>query len=77
MGQVTIYLDDEMTVRMRASAKAAGLSMSAWLAGLIRERMRTSWPEDVCALRGAWSDDFPGAEEIRASEGVDVPREPL
>ena len=51
--------------------------MSAWLSRLVRERTSTSWPEDVVALAGAWSDDFPSAEELRAADGVDVPRESL
>ncbi len=77
MAQVTIYMDDETAAQMRASAKAAGVSMSAWLTQLVRERTRTSWPLEVAALAGAWSDDFPSAEELRAVSGVDVPRESL
>lgn len=77
MAQVTIYMDDETAARMRASAKAAGVSMSAWLSRLVRERTRASWPQDVVALAGAWSDDFPSAEDLRAGEGVDLPRESL
>lgn len=77
MAQVTIYMDDETASRMRASAKAAGVSMSAWLCRLVRERTRASWPEEVAALAGAWSDDLPSAEELRASAGVDLPRESL
>ena len=77
MAQVTIYLDDETAAQMRESARAAGVSMSAWLARLIREHRRTSWPPDVEALAGSWSDDFPMAETLRASCGVDTPREPL
>lgn len=74
MAQVTIYLDDELLARTRAAAEAAGLSVSAWLARLARERTRTVWPEDVSALAGAWR-DLPTAEEIRAEQAQDVPRE--
>ena len=77
MAQVTIYMDDETAARMRASAKAAGVSMSAWLARIVRERTRTSWPQEIAELAGTWADDFPSAEELRAAQAVDVPRESL
>ena len=76
MAQVTIYLDDDLLARTRAAAEAAGLSLSAWLAGLVRDRTRTDWPEDVAALAGAWK-DLPTAEELRASPVEDLPRQEL
>lgn len=74
MAQVTVYMDDDTVERMRAAAKQAGLSMSAWLAGLVRERTADTWPAEVSSLAGAWS-DFPSLDEIRSVEGVDTPRE--
>jgi len=74
MAQVTIYMDDETVDRMREAAKQDGLSMSSWLAGLVRERTRRTWPADVAALVGAW-DDMPLVEELRAGQGADIPRE--
>ena len=76
MGQVTLYLDPETESRMKAAAKAAGVSQSRWVSDLIRQKAATEWPESVVQLAGAWS-DFPTAEEIRAGSGEDVPREPL
>lgn len=76
MGQMTIYLDDELILRTRAAADAAGLSVSAWLARLVRDRTRTQWPDDVAALAGAWR-DLPTAEELRATQAQDTPRELL
>lgn len=74
MAQVTIYMDDDTLARMRAAAEQAGLSMSAWLARLVRDRTRADWPPEVAALAGAWS-DLPLAEEIRATQAEDLPRE--
>ncbi|HYG64361.1 MAG TPA: CopG family transcriptional regulator [Thermoanaerobaculia bacterium] len=74
MGQVTLYLDAEAEARMKEAAKASGVSLSRWLADLIREKTATEWPASIAALAGAWS-DFPTAEEIRATKGEDVPRE--
>jgi hypothetical protein len=76
MGQVTLYMDDDTLARMRGAAVASGLSMSAWLAQLVRERTRQEWPAEVAALAGAWT-DLPSAEELRAGFGQDVPREAL
>lgn len=76
MAQVTIYLDDETLSRMKAAAKSAGVSMSAWLTGLVQEKVRRDWPEEVTQLAGAWR-DFPDAEEIRGGFPNDLPRETL
>lgn len=74
MAQVTIYMDDDTVARMRTAAEQAGLSMSAWLARLVRERTRVEWPAEVAALAGAWA-DVPDAEDLRAGSPADVPRE--
>jgi hypothetical protein len=76
MGQVTLYMDDDTLARTRAAAEAAGLSMSAWLAQLVRERTRTEWPQEVAALAGAWR-GVTTAEELRAAQPPDIAREPL
>jgi hypothetical protein len=74
MSQVTLYLDEETAEKMRAAAKAAGLSQSRWLARLIREETADEWPQFVAALAGAWR-DLPTADQIRREMGEDVPRE--
>lgn len=76
MGQVTLYMDEDTLSRMRAAAEAAGVSMSAWLAQLVRERTRTEWPREVAALAGAWR-SVPSAEELRADQPADIVRETL
>ncbi len=76
MAQVTLYMDDDTLDRMRAAARTAGVSMSAWLAELVRERTRTEWPREVAALAGAWR-DLPSAEDLRAGTPPDAPRDSL
>ncbi|MBI5441030.1 MAG: CopG family transcriptional regulator [Deltaproteobacteria bacterium] len=76
MGQVTIYLDNETERRMRGAAKSAGLSQSKWIARLIQERTRETWPEAFVRLAGAWK-DMPTAEEVREGVPEDAEREPL
>lgn len=76
MPQISLYLDDDTTRRMKRAAKAAGLSQSRWVARLVREKTASEWPQSLVRLAGAWA-DFPAAEELRRSLGTDVPREPL
>jgi hypothetical protein len=76
MGQVTLYIDNETEEKLKAAAKAAGVSQSRWVADLIRERTATEWPASVVQLAGAWAeDDFPSLEEIRKGVPPDLPRE--
>lgn len=65
MGQVTIYLENELEEKMRSAAKAKNLSRSRWIANAIREKLRDEWPAEIVALADAWG-DLPLAEEIRA-----------
>ena len=76
MGQVTIYLDDEIEKRMTANAKAMKLSKSRWIANAIREKLVDEWPPSVRELAGSW-EDFPTLEEIRETKQRDVTREAL
>lgn len=76
MGQVTIYLDDETEKKLNAILKDAKVSKSNWIAGLIREKAETSWPENVIQLAGAWK-DLPTKDELRKTHSKDIEREPL
>ena len=76
MGQVTIYLDDELETKMRSAAKSMHLSQSKWIASLIEKKVNKEWSESVKNLAGAWS-NFPTLEEIRSSRKEDSEREGL
>ena len=76
MGQVTIYLGDHTEKKMLAMVKQNGISKSKWIAGLIREKTSTTWPESVRKLAGAWK-DLPSSESIRSEMGVDTERETI
>jgi hypothetical protein len=41
------------------------------------EESQVPWPELVRSLAGAWADDFPDLETIRAGMGQDILRESL
>jgi hypothetical protein len=74
--QVTLYIDEETRARMKAAAKAAGVSVSRWVADLIRARTRAEWPASVRKLAGAWP-DFPTLRQLRSTKAPDTPRESL
>lgn len=74
MGQITIYLENEIEKKMRAFIEASHLSKSKWIAKLIEEKLKDEWPETVTHLAGAWK-DIPTAEEIRENQGTDIVRE--
>ena len=76
MAQVTIYLDPDTELRMKAYAKGKDISLSQWIAGLIREKLQSEWPVHVAALAGAWN-DLPSLEEIRDDMSPDIARESL
>jgi hypothetical protein len=84
MTQVTIYMDDDAVNRAKASAAAAQLSLSAWVAKLVKEQPpavdSNGYPlgffETIAADAPLWQ-DFPQVEEIRASDVPDLPREPF
>lgn len=76
MGQVTIYLEDELEAKMVADAKARKLSKSKWIATIIREKLVNEWPPTVREAAGSWG-DFPSLEEIRGESHKDIERESL
>lgn len=76
MSQITLYLDEETESKMRAAAEATGVSLSKWVANLIRQWTATDWPASVAELAGAWK-DLPTAEDLRKDTPRDIPREAI
>ena len=76
MGQVTIYLDSETEKKMSTIVKKSGISKSKWISDLIKQKITTTWPENIVKLAGAWT-DLPTAEEIRKNMAEDADRESI
>jgi hypothetical protein len=76
MGQVTIYLDSETEKKMSTIVKKSGISKSKWVSDLIKQKITTTWPENIVKLAGAWT-DLPTAEEIRKNMAEDADRESI
>ena len=84
MSQVTIYMDDDAIARAKAAAATAKLSLSSWLAKLVKEQTlpvdSNGYPEgffEHIKANAHLFDDFPSLEEIRASEVPGAQREPM
>jgi len=75
MGQVTIYLDNEIENQMKIAAKTNHLSVSKWVAKIIKDEIATEWPQNIVNMAGSWENDFPSLEEIRSTQAVDNHRE--
>jgi len=76
MGQVTIYLDDDVESKMRSAAKSMKISQSKWISSLIKKKVNGEWSESTKNLAGAWA-DFPSLDEIRYFQNADSIREEL
>ena len=76
MGQVTIYLDSETEKKMSNIVKKTGISKSKWISNLIKQKITTTWPENIVKLAGAWT-DLPTAEDIRKNIAEDADRESI
>jgi len=73
MGQVTIYLDDEIERKMNEAVKSSHMSKSKWIAQLVQEKVVDEWPQSVAEMAGSW-DDFPSLEDIRLVPIPDIQR---
>jgi len=76
MGQLTIYIDNDIEKKVNNMVKKSGMSKSKWVAELIRDKTANSWPDSVIQLAGAWK-DIPTAEDIRKNMGRDADREKI
>ncbi|HBS26319.1 MAG TPA: CopG family transcriptional regulator [Gammaproteobacteria bacterium] len=76
MGQVTIYLEEEIEQKMKLAAQSENLSKSKWIAKLIQDKVANEWPKSIENLAGSW-EDFPTIESIREYIGTDIERESI
>ena len=76
MGQVTIYLDDDIERKMNDAVKSAQISKSKWIAQLVQEKVANHWPDSIAEMAGS-CDDFPSLAEIRHTQASDTERESL
>ena len=75
MAQVTIYIPNDLESKIKEKASALNLSISKFISTLLEQKVQNEWSPSSRKLAGAWDDDFPTLEKIRADQGEDVPRE--
>jgi hypothetical protein len=69
MAQLTIYLPDNVLVRLRREAKRAGTSLSAYVTQLAtRSQRKSGWPRSFASLFGACRGELPDVEDAPAEE---------
>lgn len=76
MGQVTIYLEEEIEKKMNAAVKSAQVSKSKWIAQLIRDKVANDWPQSIVDMAGTWG-DFPAVDDLHETQAADATRETL
>ncbi len=82
MSQVTIYMDEDCINRAKIASQAAQLSLSAWVSKLVKTQVTevdvNGYPkgffETIAQAAPLWQ-DFPTAEQLRANDAPDLPRE--
>jgi len=62
--------------RARKAAKAAGKSVSGWIADQVVRQLDDTWPKGVLEAAGAVP-DFPEVAELRRGYGPDTRREEM
>lgn len=74
MPQLHLYVNDELAERIRRAADETGLSVSRYLADVIRREVVTEWPDDYFeAVIGGWV----GEPLERSPQGTAETREPF
>ena len=67
MPQLHLYVSDELAAEINRRAQAAGMSVSRYLASLVRDRARAGWPD-------GWFERIPGGWRgeplVRPSQGA-------
>ena len=54
MPQLAIYVDDDLSKKLKKAIKASGKSRSKWVADLIKAKLVNEWPEGFFKLAGSW-----------------------
>jgi hypothetical protein len=77
MAQLHLYLADDLAEEVRNRAKSRGMTVSAYLAEIVRSQMTDQWPEDFFSkVVGGWVGEpleRPEQPALERREDIDVP----
>lgn len=76
MGQVTIYLNNDLEKKIKKMAQLTNVSISKYIASMLEQKISDEWSPNVKAMAGSWS-DFPEPEALRKESAADIKREAL
>ena len=54
MPQLAIYVDDELSKKLKKAIKSSGKSRSKWVADMIKAKLDNDWPGGFFKLAGSW-----------------------
>ncbi len=74
MGQVSLYIDDDILKKAKALSKKMKISLSKFISLKLKESLEDSWPEDYEKLFGSIP-DFPDIDNLEFKN--DIEREKL
>jgi hypothetical protein len=76
MAQLHFYLPDDLAEQIKARARSRGLTVSAYLADVVRSQMVDQWPEGFFSkVVGGWAGEpltRPEQPPLEEREGIDV-----
>ena len=77
MAQMHLYLPDDLAEEVKQRAKSRGLTVSAYLAEMVRSQMTDQWPKDFFSkVVGGWVGkplERPEQPPFEQREDIDVP----
>ena len=77
MAQLHLYLPDDVADEIRERAESEGLTVSAYLAAIVKRQLTRPWPDDYFStVVGGWVGDpleRPEQPPFERREAVDVP----
>lgn len=59
MPQLHLYVSSELSEALKRKAKAQGISVSKYLAELVKREVGLDWPEHYQELLGGWQGELP------------------
>ncbi len=77
MTQIVLDINEKQLQTLQEQADVSGTTPQKWLENLICQHLSPEWPDEIRAMIGAWSGDFPEPETLRNPPGKDFPRESL
>lgn len=65
MGQLNVYVPDDLEKKIKAQAKCEGKSVSAYVVDAVRQRIEPEgWSPEFLSLLGSEPTEFPDVEDL-------------